>query len=177
MEDDGRGDIDDLMWGLEVVKHLYGINPIFALALSIHESGWGTNSQAQHKHNLWGWNSGFCTSANRCGDSFDKATGFGSYGSGFNLVFRKIKTNYLTKGGRYYRDCGNRKRVSCVGGDIKQAKACGATLAGMNCSYAEDDNWGKKIRVHMNSIYAYVKEHAEPREPTTTTTSCPVEES
>ena len=167
LEDDGRGDIDDLMWGLEVVKHLYGINPIFALALSIHESGWGTNSQGRYKHNLWGWNSGYCTSANRCGDSFDKATGFGSYGNGFNTVFRKIRDNYLTARdsvagtGRYYHECGDRKRVHCVGNDVKEDRACGASLAGMNCSYAEDDNWAKLIRGHMSDITAYINNHVE----------------
>lgn len=166
-ENDGRGDIDDLMWGLEIVQHLYGINPIFALALSIHESGWGTSRLGREKHNLWGWNSGYCTSASRCGDSFDKATGFGSYGNGFNTVFRKIKRHYLTERdpaagtGRYYHRCGDKKRVHCVGNDIKEGRACGATLAGMNCSYAEDDNWALKIRSHMSDITAYIKSDAE----------------
>ena len=171
-ENDGRGDIDDLLWGLELVKHLYGINPIFALALSIHESGWGTNSQGRYKHNLWGWNSGYCTSANRCGDSFDKATGFGSYGNGFNTVFRKIRDNYLTERdpvagtGRYYHKCRDRKRVRCVGNDVKEDRACGASLAGMNCSYAENDNWAKLMRGHMNDINAYIDNYVEV-EPTT----------
>lgn len=166
-EDGGRGDIDDLMWGLEIVKQLYGINPIFALALSIHESGWGTNSQGRYKNNLWGWNSGYCTSANRCGDSFDKATGFGSYGNGFNIVFKKIKDNYLTERdpaadtGRYYHKCGDTKRVRCVGNDIKEDRACGASLAGMNCSYAEDDNWAKLIRNQMDNITTYINNHGE----------------
>lgn len=156
LEDDGRGDINDLMWGLTVVKKLHGINPIFALALSIHESGWGTSAQAGGKNNLWGWNSGYCTANNRCGDSFDKATGFGSYGNGFNTVFKHIKRSYLTEGGKRYHKCGSNKRVACVGGDIKRADACGASLAGMNCSYAEDDNWGKLIRNHMNDITNYI---------------------
>ena len=166
---DGRGDIDDLMWGLEVVKQLYGINPIFALALSIHESGWGTSRYGRDKRNLWGWNSGYCTSANRCGDSFDKATGFGSYSNGFNTVFRKIKQSYLTERdkaagtGRFHHACSDRKEVRCVGNDIKQHKACGASLAGMNCSYAEDDDWAKLIRAHMNDITVYVNNNFEPQ--------------
>lgn len=166
---DGNGDIDDLMWGLTVVKKLYKINPIFALALSIHESGWGTSSLAKNKNNLWGWNSGYCTSTNRCGDSFDKAAGFGSYGNGFNTVFKKIKNNYLTKAtnanekdGIFYQRCGNKKRVVCVGGNIKKANECGPTLAGMNCKYAADDNWGKLIRNHMNDITAYINNNVEP---------------
>ena len=171
-QDGGRSDIDDLMWGLEIVQQLYGINPIFALALSIHESGWGTSSLGRKKNNLWGWNSGYCTSANRCGDSFDQATGFGSYGNGFNTVFKKIRDNYLTERdaqagtGRYYHKCGNHKEVRCVGNDVKDRRACGASLAGMNCSYAEDDNWAKKVRAHMNNIASYVSDNFEV-EPTT----------
>ena len=162
LEIDGVSDIDDLMWGLTLVQELYGISPIFALALSIHESGWGTNSQATGKNNLWGWNSGFCNTANnRCGDSFEKADAFSSYGNGFNIVFRQIKRNYLTEGGRRYHKCGSNKRVECVGGDIKRADACGASLAGMNCSYAEADNWGKLIRGHMNDITRYVNNDYE----------------
>lgn len=166
-EKDGRGDIDDLMWGLEIVQHLYGINPIFALALSIHESGWGTSRLSREKHNLWGWNSGYCTSDGRCGDSFDKATGFGSYGNGFNTVFRKIRHNYLTERdpaagtGKYYHRCGDKKRVHCADKDAKEDRACGATLAGMNCSYAEDNNWAKAIRSHMNNITTYINSSAE----------------
>ena len=161
-EDDGRGDIDDLMRGLMMVRKLHSINPIFALALSIHESGWGTSRQGREKHNLWGWNSGYCTAVNRCGDSFNQATGFGSYSNGFNTVFRKIKRNYLSDGGNYYHNCNDAQRVSCVGGDIKQAEACGASLAGMNCKYAEDNNWAKLIRNHMNDITAYINKHAAP---------------
>ncbi len=163
-ENDGRGDINDLMRGLEIVQQLHGVNPIFALALSIHESGWGRNSQGRIKHNLWGWNSGYCT-ADGCGDSFDKATGFGSYSNGFNTVFRSIRRNYLTerdpasgKSGRYYYRCGDGKHVSCVDNDTKDAKACGISLAGMNCRYAADDKWANKIRAHMNNITAYVSE-------------------
>ena len=178
VEDDGRGDIDDLMWGLTLVQELHGINPIFALALSIHESAWGTSKQGREKNNLWGWNSGYCDANNRCGDSFDQATGFGSYGNGFNRVFRLIKRNYLTKGGNYYHECGNNKRVACVGGDIKRADACGASLAGMNCSYAEDDNWGKLVRSHMNNINDYINNHydADSNDGSDTASTCDIAE-
>jgi len=154
-EDDGQGDIDDLMRGLMMVKQLHGINPIFALALSIHESGWGTSPQARGKHNLWGWN------------AFDGkehlASTFNSFSQGFNRVFGRIKHLYLNPTGRFYQPCGAPPKFTSFsrkGGC--SARDCGASLAGMNCMYASDDGWARGVRTHMNNITAYLNNHAVP---------------
>ena len=152
--DDGVADRDDLMWGLATVQNLYGINPIFALALSIHESGWGRSNIARGKKNLWGWNAKD-SCPGRC------AIEFSSYRDGFNTVFARIKRNYLTDNGRYFRACGDNKPITCANKQPKQAEACGFTLAGMNCSYASDSGWGQKIRQHMNSITTYINNNVE----------------
>lgn len=152
--DDGVADRDDLLWGLATVQNIYGINPIFALSLSIHESGWGRSNISRRKKNLWGWNAKDSCPA-RCAKEFT------SYRDGFNTVFARIKRNYLSEGGRYYRRCGDNKQVRCASGKFKQAEACGFSLAGMNCSYASDSGWGKKIRQHMNGIITYINNNVE----------------
>ena len=152
--DDGIADRDDLLWGLATVQNLYGINPIFALALSIHESGWGRSSISRGKKNLWGWNAKD-SCPGRC------AIKFTSYRDGFNTVFARIKRNYLSDDGRYYRNCSDNSQPRCASGKVKQAEACGYTLAGMNCSYASDVGWGRKIRNHMNNITTYINNNVE----------------
>lgn len=154
-EDDGRGDIDDLMRGLMLVKQLHGINPIFALALSIHESGWGTSPQARGKRNLWGWNA--------ADGKEHLATTFNSFSQGFNLVFGRIKHLYLSSTGRFYQPCSAPQkftRFSRKGGC--SARDCGASLAGMNCKYSSDDGWAREVRAHMNNITAYINNHVVP---------------
>ena len=148
-EDDGQGDLDDLMRGLMVVKKLHSINPIFALALSIHESGWGTSEQATDKYNLWGWN------------AYDGkehlATTFESFTQGFNTVFKFIKRSYLIRDGRFYQACTTSQKLTRFtrkGGCT--LKDCGASLAGMNCMYASDNGWARQVREHMNNITAFI---------------------
>ena len=163
-EDDGQGDIDDLMRGLMLVKKLHGINPIFALALSIHESGWGTSPQALGKHNLWGWNAADGKEHN--------ATTFNSFTHGFNSVFNYIKRSYLSSDGRFYKPCSAPQKFTYFtrkGGCT--ARDCGASLAGMNCMYASDNGWARGVREHMNNITAYINNHVEPA------AGCAVEES
>ncbi len=154
-EDDGRGDIDDLMRGLMIVKKLHGINPIFALALSIHESGWGTSPQALGKHNLWGWNA--------ADGKEHLATTFTSFSQGFNSVFKHIKRSYLSTDGRFYKPCDlPEKFARLVRRGGCDARDCGASLAGMNCMYASDNGWARGVREHMNDITAYINEHVAP---------------
>lgn len=147
----GRGDLPDLMRGVGLVKKMHALNPIFVLALSIHESGWGTSKIARNKNNLWGWDAqDACPS--ECAD------GFPSYSRGFNYVFMRIKKNYLTADGTFYRACGNKETARCASGEIKEYDACGPTLAGMNCSYSSDDNWAQKVRSIMNKITTFIIE-------------------
>ena len=154
-EDDGQGDIDDLMRGLILVKQLHGINPIFALALSIHESGWGTSPQALGKHNLWGWNA--------ADGQEHLATTFASYTHGFNTVFNRIKHSYVSPEGRFYKSCNPPElftRYARKGGCTVQD--CGASLAGMNCMYSSDNGWASGVRKHMNNITTYINNHVSP---------------
>ena len=154
-DDDGRGDVDDLMRGLMVVKQLHSINPIFALALSIHESAWGTSPQAEGKRNLWGWNA--------ADGKTHRATTFNSYTDGFNFVFSRIKHLYLNPDGRFYKSCSPSEkftRYTRKGGCT--AQDCGASLAGMNCKYASDNGWARGVREHMNDITAYINNHIAP---------------
>lgn len=153
----GRGDLHDLMRGVGMVKKMHGLNPIFVLALSIHESAWGTSNIARNENNLWGWDA-------RDACPRECADGFSTYSRGFNYVFMRIKKNYLTPGGSYYRTCGDKKTVRCAGGDIKKDNACGPTLAGMNCSYASDNNWAQKIRNIMNEITTFIRTRCDDRE-------------
>ena len=151
-EDNGQGDIDDLMRGLMIVKKLHGINPIFALALSIHESGWGTSQQATDKYNLWGWNA-------HDGKEY-LATTFDSFTQGFNTVFKFIKRSYLSQDGRFYQACTALQkftRFTRKGGCT--IRDCGASLAGMNCMYASDNGWAREVREHMNNITAFINNH------------------
>lgn len=154
-EDDGQGDLDDLMRGLMIVKQLHGINPIFALALSIHESGWGTSPQATNKHNLWGWNA--------ADGKEHLATTFDSFAHGFNTVFKFIKRSYLSSDGRFYQACATLQkfpRFARKGGCT--ARDCGASLAGMNCMYSSDNGWAREVREHMNNITAFINNHVPP---------------
>ena len=150
----GINDLDALIHGLYLVKGLYGINPVFALALSIHESDWGRSRIAKDKANLWGYGA---VDAN----PYDGAYNFSTYAEGFNLVFSRIKSNYLTEGGKYYQDCNDTSRVICADKRKRASNACGLSLAGMNCRYASDSSWGDKIRLQMNNINNFLQDRCE----------------
>lgn len=147
--DDGKGSMKDLLRGLSLVKHIYQVNPIFALALSALESGWGTSELARKRYNLWGWDA--------TTDGKRKGRRFKSWTDGFNTVFRRIKVSYLRHTGKYYKACAPPERfpkyVREGGCTIKD---CGASLAGMNCKYSYDNNWAKKIRVQMDAITSFI---------------------
>ena len=150
----GIGDIDDLMYGVLIAKEVYGINPVFALALSAQESLWGRSKIARLKRNLWGWEA-----YDHC--PFECARKFTSYIDGFNLVFARIKKNYLTEGGKYYQKCGDTTAVKCANGQTKQADACGVSLAGMNCRYTTSSDWGVNIRRIMNQMINYINRRCQ----------------
>lgn len=145
----GIGDIDDLMYGVSIAKNVYGINPVFALALSAQESLWGRSRIARLKRNLWGWEA-----YDHC--PFECARKFTSYRDGFNLVFARIKKNYLTEGGKYYQSCGDSVSVKCADKSQRRADACGTSLAAMNCRYTTSSDWGAKIRRIMNQMVNYI---------------------
>ena len=147
------GGTEDVMQGLALVMGSLNVNPIFALALSALESGWGMSRIARSKFNLWGW------------QAYDGAAGrnaqkFSSFTHGFSHVFGRIKHFYLHEDGRYYKRCTPPKRFKKY---VRRAgcsdKHCGASLAGMNCKYSSDNSWAKKIRIQMNNITNFVNEY------------------
>ena len=145
VNESGKGDMNDLLRGLTLVKRAYGINPLFALALSAVESKWGISSIGQTKYNLWGWNA--------ADGRTHQASKFTSYTEGFNRVFQDIKTWYLKPSGRFHKSCNPPeyfrhyvRRGGCAPQD------CGASLAGMNCKYSRDPKWANKIRSLMNQM-------------------------
>ncbi len=147
---DGKGDMQDLLRGLTLVKRGYSINPIFALALSALESSWGMSSIARKKYNLWGFNA-----ADR---QEHRASAFESFTHGFERVFRYIKFQYLRREGKFHKRCSppqHFRRYVRRGGC--SARHCGESLAGMNCKYSSDPDWAKKIRMQMNHIAAFIK--------------------
>ncbi|MDE3269404.1 MAG: glucosaminidase domain-containing protein [Pseudomonadota bacterium] len=150
----GINDLDALIHGLYLVKGLYGINPVFALALSIHESNWGRSRIAKDKANLWGYGA-----KDSC--PYDCAYEFSTYAEGFNRVFFRIKSSYLTEGGKFYQDCSDNREVICADGRKRASNACGLSLAGMNCRYASDSSWGDKIRLQMNNINNFLQDRCE----------------
>ena len=153
--DDGIGDMQDLLRGINLVKKAYGINPIFVLALSAMESGWGTSCIARRRNNLWGWNA---VDGRPCW----RVTKFKSYTDGFNIVFPRLKEWYLRTNGKYHRQCQPLEhfdRYVRRGGC--SARHCGTTLAGMNCKYSSDPRWAFNIRTQMNHIARFINERCK----------------
>ena len=157
---EGIGDLDDLMYGVLIAKEVYGINPVFALALSAQESLWGRSRIARLKRNLWGWEA-----YDHC--PFECARKFTSYRDGFNMVFARIKKNYLTEGGKYYQQCGDSAPVTCANDQPKQTDACGVSLAGMNCRYTTSSDWAINIRRIMNQMINYINRRCQDAQITT----------
>ena len=102
----------------------YHVNARYFVAHAILESGWGSSSLAQFKHNLFGFGA---NDRNPYGD----AMSFPSFDACIQFVAQFIQSNYLTPGGRFYH---------------------GPTLRGMNVDYASDPNWAEKIASIADTI-------------------------
>ncbi|MEA2638017.1 MAG: hypothetical protein QOE18_1074 [Chloroflexota bacterium] len=102
----------------------YHVSARYFVAHAILESGWGTSSLAQYKHNLFGFGA---NDRNPYGD----AMSFASFDACIQYVAQFIQSNYLTPGGRFYH---------------------GPTLRGMNVDYASDPNWATKIASIADTI-------------------------
>jgi beta-N-acetylglucosaminidase len=102
----------------------YHVSARYFVAHAILESGWGTSSLAQYKHNLFGFGA---NDRNPYGD----AMSFPSLDACIQYVAQFIQANYLTPGGRFYH---------------------GPTLRGMNVDYASDPNWAEKIASIADTI-------------------------
>ncbi|MBI3260908.1 glucosaminidase domain-containing protein [Candidatus Berkelbacteria bacterium] len=112
---------------LEVAAQ-YHLNPVYILAHGGHESAWGTSRIALAKNNLFGYGA-----YDSC--PFECAKSFPSIKEGLQFIISRIKKNYLTSGGKYYR---------------------GETLEAMNVNYATDKQWAAKIKQIMTEFYRHV---------------------
>jgi flagellum-specific peptidoglycan hydrolase FlgJ len=102
----------------------YHVSARYFVAHAILESGWGTSSLAQYKHNLFGFGA---NDRNPYGDAMT----FTSFDACIQYVAQFIQSNYLTPGGSFYH---------------------GPTLRGMNVDYASDPNWAEKIASIADTI-------------------------
>lgn len=117
-----------LGWIIVACAKQFRINPIFILALMIHESGWGRSRMAREKNNLTGWR------------AYDKGPWKWSkkFPTKAGCVIKTcefLDKHYLTKGGKYYH---------------------GGTIRAVNKEYARDPNWGQGICRIMNQIGNFV---------------------
>lgn len=107
-----------------------GVNALFILALSLHESGRGTSDISKEKNNLFGY---------QAYDSDPKkhAKEFKNKGESILFVTERLKTNYLTEGGIHHN---------------------GYDLPSVNKKYASDKQWANKVATHMYSIYTKLQD-------------------
>lgn len=127
----------ELLQALESTRKTHQINPIFILALAIHESGWGRSNIARVKNNLFGWGA-----FDR--DPFNGAWTFRDYADCCDVVMGKIKASYLTSGGAFFE---------------------GASLKGMNVHYSTDRQWATGVRTLMNEIDRHISSIQPPEPP------------
>ncbi|SFJ66079.1 Mannosyl-glycoprotein endo-beta-N-acetylglucosaminidase [Paenibacillus sp. UNC496MF] len=97
---------------------------LYLAAHAAWETGWGTSRIFKDKNNLFGY--GAVDS-----NPYDGAYTFATPQDCIYYAANKIKTNYLTAGGKYYN---------------------GSTLVGMNIKYASDKNWHNGIAQIMAKI-------------------------
>ena len=106
-----------------------GINARYLVAHALLESGWGTSSIAQAKHNLFGYGA-----YDR--DPFRYAMRFPTFEAGIAAVANQIRAKYLSPDGRWWRGF--------------------PTLRGVNRFYASDPLWADKVAVIANTINGMV---------------------
>ncbi len=94
----------------------HGVNALFLLAISMHESGNGTSKLAIERNNLFGWQA--------YDSNINAAKYFDSKEACIDEVAASLKKNYLTPGGPFFK---------------------GYTTAAVNIYYATDINWGSKV--------------------------------
>jgi Mannosyl-glycoprotein endo-beta-N-acetylglucosaminidase len=122
------GGRSDFVEGLKRSVTHHRLNPVFVLALGLHESGWGRSAIAKEKRNLFGYQA--------YDDSpYESAKAFPSLAEGTDFVTGRIKEDYLVAGGAFFN---------------------GANLSGINQKYATDKGWAAKVRAHMNNVADFV---------------------
>ncbi len=118
------------------VEQQYNVNGLFVAAIAVHESGWGTSALSLRTKNLFGYGA-----YDRDPSAF--ASQFVAYESGIDLVSRVLVKYYL-----------NPKGTPIYNGEIAQGTYFhGATVTGVNTSYASDKRWGEKVYKWMTYFY------------------------
>ena len=107
------GDLEPYAEDFAAAEREHGINAVFLASLAAFESGWGRYCIAEN--NIFGWSGPAFESKSECIDE----------------IARRIKKNYLTQGGRYYR---------------------GSTLEGVNVCYNGSSQWLKGMSAMMAQI-------------------------
>ena len=118
------------------IEKQYNVNGIFVAAVGIHESGWGTSSICVDKKNLFGYGA-----YDR--DPYTNAYSYSGYESSIDLIARVFAKYYLNPAGTVIYD------GQIAEGDYYN----GATLSGVNCCYASDQNWANAVYYWMNYLY------------------------
>lgn len=111
------------------VENTYGINALFIIALSAHESGWGTSKRAVEDNNLTGF-----------GVFNDNSVGLNSNSKRANIIRTTswLKKHYLSPNGDYYK---------------------GTSIVSINQSYAKNADgsvnteWSQGITSIANGLY------------------------
>lgn len=101
-----------------------GVNAILLMAMAKHESGNGTSLLADEKNNLFGFNA-------IDQDPINAANKFKDKGESIMHVAEFLKSNYLTKDGRFYN---------------------GISTEGIGQLYASDPQWSNKVSNMMIEV-------------------------
>lgn len=111
------------------VENTYGVNALFIISLSAHESAWGTSKRAVEDNNLTGF-----------GVYYDSSVGLNSNSKRANIIRTAswLKNQYLSPKGAYYR---------------------GTSIVSINQSYAKNADgsvnteWSQGITTIANGLY------------------------
>lgn len=111
------------------VENTYGVNALFIIALSAHESSWGTSKRAVEDNNLTGF-----------GVFYDSSVGLNSNSKRANIIRTTswLKNQYLIQKGAYYK---------------------GTSIVSINQSYAKNADgsvnteWSQGITAIANGLY------------------------
>lgn len=121
-----------------------GIDPAFALAEAILETGWGTSGFAQNRHNWFAYTAYF--------ENPDAASSFESDDDGIRIPLEDMKQHYFTPGGTYYADGDGTTLAGWAkewvdGGPAHWKSACRQILSlmpsAMQAAEAEDETPGQ----------------------------------
>ncbi|MNV28758.1 putative endo-beta-N-acetylglucosaminidase precursor [compost metagenome] len=106
-------------------ESLYGVSAIALVAMSAHESTWGTSSIANSRNNLFGYQA--------YDSDTNSAKRFKTRKECILTVAKHLSENYLSENGAYYN---------------------GPTFKGVNVRYASDKEWTTKVENVLISLTA-----------------------